>query len=281
MTVADRRAAVRLAQDRAGLSERRACALVGMSRATSRYRRRRPPQDALRARLRELAAGRLRWGYRRLYVLLRREGHHVNRKRVYRLYREEGLAVRRRPRKRVAQVRVPLPALQRCNEGWGVDFMHDALLSGRRFRCLNVVDAFNREGLASEVDTSLPASRVVRALDEIALDRGYPERLTLDNGPEFRSQALDTWAYAHGVQLVFIAAGKPAQNAVVESFNGRMRDECLNLHWFRTIDEARATVTAYREDYNAVRPHSALGYRTPLEFGQQHAEATEVQRLAS
>ena len=159
--------------------------------------------------------------------------------------------------------------------------MHDTLISGRRFRCLNVVDAFNREGLASEVDTSLPAVRVVQVLDEIALGRGYPKRMTLDNGPEFRSQVLDAWAYTHGIELVFIDAGKPAQNAIVESFNGRMRDECLNLHWFRTLDEARVTITAYREDYNAVRPHSALGYRTPLEFGQYHQEAMERQRVAS
>lgn len=272
--------AVRHAQD-AGLSERRACGLVRLGRSTYRYQIRRAPQDALRTRLREFAAVRLRWGYRRLYVLLRREGHQVNHKRVYRLYREEGLAVRRRPRKRAAQSRVPVVAPQRSNEGWGADFMHDALISGRRFRCLNVVDAFNREGLASEVDTSLPAARVVQVLDEIALERGYPKRMTIDNGPEFRSQALDAWAYAHGVELVFIEAGKPAQNAVVESFNGRMRDECLNLHWFRTIEEARATVTAYRDDYNTVRPHSALGYRTPVEFREALSEKISRQRVAS
>ena len=235
----------------------------------------------MRTRLRELAAGRLRWGYRRLPVLLRREGHQVNHKRVYRLYCEEGLAVRRRRRKRTAQGRLPVRAPDRLNDHWGADFMHDTLISGRRFRCLNVVDAFNREGLASEVDTSLPAVRVVQVLDEIALGRGYPKRMTLDNGPEFRSQVLDAWAYTHGIELVFIDAGKPAQNAIVESFNGRMRDECLNLHWFRTLDEARVTITAYREDYNAVRPHSALGYRTPLEFGQYHQEAMERQRVAS
>jgi putative transposase len=280
MTVAARRAAVRAAQD-AGLSERRACALAQLNRATARYRIRRAPQESLRTRLRELAAVRLRWGYRRLHLLLRREGYQVNHKRVYRLYRDEGLAVRRRHRKRVAQRRVPLVAPDRLNAHWGADFMHDALISGRRFRCLNVVDAFNREGLASEVETSLPAARVVQVLDEIALERGYPQRMTVDNGPEFRSRALDMWAYAHGVELVFIDAGKPAQNAIVESFNGRMRDECLNLHWFRTVDEAWATIRAYREDYNVVRPHSALGYRTPLEFGQCHEEAREQQRVAS
>jgi len=236
MTVAARRAAVRAAQD-AGLSERRACALAQLNRATARYRIRRAPQENLRTRLRELAAVRLRWGYRRLHLLLRREGYQVNHKRVYRLYRDEGLAVRRRHRKRVAQRRVPMVAPDRLNAHWGADFMHDALISGRRFRCLNVVDAFNREGLASEVETSLPAARVVQVLDEIALGRGYPQRMTVDNGPEFRSRALDMWAYDGSAELVFIDAGKPAQNAIVESFNGRMRDECLNLHWFRTVDE--------------------------------------------
>ncbi len=193
-----------------------------LNRSTARYRIRRAPQESLRTRLRELAAVRVRWGYRRLHLLLRREGHQVNPKRVYRLYREEGLAVRRRHRKHVAQRRVPTVTPDRLNAHWGADFMHDTLISGRRFRCLNIVDAFNREGLASEVDTSLPAARVVQVLDEIALARGYPQRLTADNGPEFRSQALDAWAYTHGVELVFIDAGKPAQNAVVESFNGRM-----------------------------------------------------------
>src|SRR2546427_9049348 len=194
MTVAARRAAVRAAQD-AGLSERRACALAQLNRATARYRIRRAPQENLRTRLRELAAVRLRWGYRRLHLLLRRKGYQVNHKRVYRLYRDEGLAVRRRHRKRVTQRRVPMVAPDRLNAHWGADFMHDALISGRRFRCLNVVDAFNREGLASEVETSLPAARVVQVLDEIALGRGSPQRLTVDNGPEFRSRALDMWAY--------------------------------------------------------------------------------------
>lgn len=279
-TVADRRAAVQRAQA-AGLSERRACALVQLGRSTYRYRLRRAGQEALRTRLRELAALRLRWGYRRLHVLLRREGHSVNHKRVYRLYCEEGLAVRRRRRKRTAQGRVPATAPDRLNDHWGADFMHDTLISGRRFRCLNVVDAFNRESLASEVDTSLPAGRVVQVLDEIALERGSPQRLTVDNGPEFRSRLLDAWAYAHGVELVFIDAGKPAQNAVVESFNGRMRDECLNLHWFHTLEDARATIEAYRQDYNCVRPHSALGYRTPEEVRLTLGEDPNRQRVVS
>jgi putative transposase len=201
-----------------------------------------------------------------LHVLLEREGRRVNVKRVYRLYREEGLAVRRRKRKRVAVARAPQPTPTRLNESWAMDFMSDVLVGGRRYRILNVLERLSREDLASEVDTSLPAVRVIRVLDEIALERGYPARIVIDNGSEFRSAAVDAWAYEHGVALEFIQPGKPIQNAAVESFNGRMRDELLNQHWWRTLDEARRAVAAYREDYNRVRPHSALGNRTPEEF---------------
>ena len=235
----------------------------------------------MRIRLRELAHERVRWGYRRLYVLLRREGRAVNRKRVYRLYRDEGLAVRRRKRKRVAVSRQPFEKPTRLNEAWAMDFMSDVLSSGRRYRILNVADVLSREALASEVDTSLPAVRVIQALEEIALERGYPSRITIDNGPEFRSQALDAWAYEHSVYLDFIQPGKPVQNAVIESYNGRMRDELLNLHWWRTIDEARVAVGEYRIDHNRVRPHSALDYKTPAEFAESYAASLNPQRLAS
>lgn len=234
--------------------------------SSQRYRSRRPSQGELRARLRALAIERVAWGYRRLYLRLRREGQRVNVKRVYRLYREEGLAVRRRQRKRVAVARAPQPAPTRLNESWAMDFMSDVLVGGRRYRILNVLERRSREDLASEVDTSLPALRVIRVLEEIALERGYPERIVMDNGSEFRSAALDAWAYEHGVTLEFIQPGKPIQNAMIESFNGRMRDELLNRHWWRTLDEARHAVGAYREDYNRVRPHSALGNQTPEEF---------------
>lgn len=263
------------------MSERCACRFVGAALSSQRYRSRRPPQEQLRQRLRELAVERVRWGYRRLYVLLRREGVSVNRKRVYRLYREEGLAVRRRKRKRVAVARQPMTTPEGLNECWGMDFMSDALINGRRYRILNVVDALSREGLASETDTSLPASRVVRVLDEIALERGYPTSIRVDNGPEFRSEELDAWAYAHQVRLEFIQPGKPIQNAITESYNGRMRDECLNLHWFRTIEEARRTIAAHRDDYNRVRPHSALDGQTPEAFAQQFTRYSQVQGLAS
>lgn len=261
-----RTAVVEVRARHAGISERRACRLAGCPLSSQRYRSRRAPQSELRARLHELALERVRWGCRRLYVLLCREGREVNVKRVYRLYREEGLAVRRRKRKRVAVARAPQPAPSRVNECWAMDYMSDVLVGGRRYRILNVVDVHSHEALVGKVDSSLPASRVIRALEIAALERGYPERITIDNGPEFRSAALDAWAYEHRVTLEFIQPGKPTQNPVIESYNGRMRDELLNVHWWRTLDEARLAVAAHVEDYNRVRPHSTLADRTPLEF---------------
>jgi putative transposase len=261
---------VQWVQECYGLSERRACQLVGIGRSTLRYcRRTRRDEPSLRQRLRELAAARPRFGYRRLHVLLRREGVIVNHKRVERLYREEGLAVRRRRRKRVARDgrgRAALPA--RPNQQWGVDFISDALAWGRRIRLFTVVDVFTREALAIEVDTSLPGARVVRVLERLAGERGAPDEIVLDNGPELAGKALDQWAYERGVQLRFIQPGKPVQNAFVESFQGRLRDECLNRHWFVGLRDTRQTVEAWRQDYNRARPHSALGYRSPEEFRQ-------------
>jgi len=255
--------------------------VLGSPLSSQRYRSRRTPQEALRQRLRELAVARVRWGYRRLHQVLKREGLRVNVKRVYRLYREEGLAVRRRKRKRVAVARQPMPVPARLNECWAMDFMSDVLSSGRRYRVFNLVDVLSREALAAEVDTSLPAVRVIRALEEVAVLRGYPTRITLDNGPEFRSMALDAWAYEHGVVLDFIQPGKPVQNAVMESYNGRMRDELLNLHWWRHLADARDAVETYRQDFNQARPHSSLGHKTPSEFAQQYAVISNPQRLAS
>jgi len=251
-----------------GLSERRACRLVGMGRTSCRYEPQRQGQEEnLKARLRTLAGERRRFGYRRLTVLLRREGWTVNHKRVHRLYREEGLQVRRRKRKRIGAVeRQALAIPVRQNERWSMDFISDALSDGRKFRSLNLVDDYNRECLAAEVDTSIPGARVVRVLEQLRERRGLPQVLVMDNGPEFAGQALDAWAYQRGVRLHFIEAGKPVQNAFIESFNGKMRDECLNEHWFMSLGEARETVEAWRRDYNEVRPHSALGNRTPQEF---------------
>ena len=250
-----------------GLSERRACGLVGMGRSSCRYRRRPRGEVELRERLRSLAGERRRFGYRRLTVLLRREGWTVNHKRVYRLYGQEGMQVRRRKRKRIAAVeRQPFTIPTRPHDRWSMDFVSDALADGRKFRSLNIVDDYNRECLAAEVDTSIPGARVVRVLEQLRERRGLPQVLVMDNGPEFAGQALDVWAYQQGVKLHFIEPGKPVQNAFIESFNGKMRDECLNEHWFLSLGEARETIEAWRRDYNEVRPHSALGNQTPQEF---------------
>jgi putative transposase len=209
-----------------------------------------------------------RWGYRRLYRLLRREGMVVNKKLVQRVYREEGLAVRRRKRKRVAIPRTPLPSLIGANERWSMDFVSDALSDGRRFRVLTIVDDFTRESPAIEVDTSLPGERVIRVLESLATTRGLPKAIVCDNGPEFRGEALDQWADRCGVALQFIQPGKPIQNAFAESFNGRFRDECLNENWFVSLLDARRTIEAWRIDYNVARPHSGLDDRTPAEFAK-------------
>jgi putative transposase len=252
----------------AGTSERRACRFTGFARSSQRYRSRRADRRALRERLHTLAVLRPRWGYRRLYVLLRREGYAVNRKLVHRLYREEGLAVRRRKRKRVAVPRSPLAAPSGPNERWSVDFVSDALADGRRFRALTIVDDFTRECPAIEVDFSLPGERVVRVLARLAVARGLPRAIVLDNGPEFAGLALDQWAHGRGITLAFIDPGKPVQNAYVESFNGRFRDECLNESWFVSLADARHVIEAWRRDYNDARPHSGLAGRTPTEFAR-------------
>lgn len=261
-------------QERWGLSERRACRLIGIHRSVARYRKTRKDEPGLRDRLCSLAAERRRSGYRRLWVLLRREGFRVNHKRVYRLYREEGLAVRRRRRRRMAAAARTGPVMPvGPNQRWSMDFVSDALGNGRRIRVLTVIDDFTRECLATEVDTSLPGLRVRRVLDRLSVERGLPGLIVVDNGPEFAGRVLDEWAYANGVRLHFIDPGKPVQNAYVESFNGRLRDECLNEHWFMNLAEARTIVETWRDDYNAVRPHSALGNQTPRAFAEQVADA--------
>jgi putative transposase len=252
-----------------GLRERRACRLVGLARSTCQYQPRRDVSTPLREQLRVLAEQRRRFGYRRLTILLRREGLRVHHKRVYRLYREEGLAVRQRRRKKIHRTATaPFPPATHLNQRWTMDFIEDRLVTGRKFRTFNVMDAFSRRGLASEVDTSLPGCRVVQVLNRLADQRGRPEELVLDNGPEFIGRALDQWADTHRVRLHFITPGKPVQNAHIESFHGRFRDECLNGSWFRSLADARWIIEAWRQDYNTVRPHSALGYRTPEEFEQ-------------
>ena len=258
-----------------GLSQRRACRLADLNFSTWQYEPRRQQRPGLRERIKELAALRRRFGYRRLHALLRRDGWRVNHKAVHRIYVEEGLQVRKRKRKRVSQAeRCPMLVPRAPNERWSMDFQHDLLATGQRFRTLNIVDDFSRECPAIEVDTSLPGVRVVRVLDRLAETRGLPLEIVLDNGPEMISKALDEWAYRNGVRLNFIEPGKPVQNAFIESFNGRFRDECLNENWFLDLADAREIIEAWRIDYNTSRPHSALGYATPEEFAsslQGHA----------
>jgi len=258
-------------QESLHLSQRRACGLVGLRTATYRYRSRRPSLEDVRERLRHHAAARPRFGYRRLGVLLDREGHRMNHKKLYRLYKLEHLAVRRRKRKkRVAEPRVTRPPASRPNARWSMDFTADALACGRAFRTLNIVDDFTRECLALEVDVSLPGARVVRVLERLVELRGKPEVIVVDNGPEFAGRVLDAWAYEQGVTLAFIRPGKPVENAFVESFNGRFRDECLNMHHFRSVRHARNLIEAWRQDDNEQRPHSSLGNLTPEEFATRH-----------
>ncbi len=267
MRPAARRQAVGYLQEQFAVSERRACGVVGIGRSSLRYRRRRPSDAGLRRRLCELAAERRRFGYRRLHVLLRRAGVQVNHKRVYRLYRAEGLLVRQRTRKRVTHHERATPtAVSGPNQQWSLDFLSDALAWGRRLRLLAIIDSYTREAVAIEVDTSIPGRRVVAVLNRVIAERATPREILLDNGPELTSKVLDQWAYDRAVQLRFIDPGKPVQNAWIESFNGRLRDECLNEHWFLSLADARRIIEAWRIDYNRSRPHSSLGYHTPEEF---------------
>jgi putative transposase len=255
VTPAARRLAAGALQDGFGVSQRRACDALGVARSTVRYVSRRgddPIREPLRA------------------------GWHCNHKRVYRVYREEQLAVRRRKRRKlVAGARIVLAAPTQPNERWSMDFMGDTFASGRTFRTLNIVDDASRECLAIEVDHGLSSLRVTRVLDHVALSRPLPRRIVVDNGPEFTSTALDAWAYHRGVELHFIRPGKPVDNAFIESFNGKFRDECLNENWFVDLDDARTKIETWRIDYNEVRPHSALGNRTPAEYTARAGLAAE------
>jgi putative transposase len=265
------------------VSERRACGLIPMHRGTCRYRRRRSEDPRLRERLRELAAARRRFGYRRLKVLLKREGFPVNHKRVYRLYVEEKLGLRRkRGRRRMptTAARVPLKLPLRSDEVWTMDFTQDAFASGRRFRTLNLMDGVTRYALRIEVDTSLPGLRVVRVLEELKEQGRKPEVIVIDNGTEFTSQVVGQWAYENQVQLHFITPGRPMENGFIESFNGKFRDECLNENWFIDLTDARQKIEEWRCDYNQVRPHSALAYLTPAEFAQRCAVSSGCARMA-
>ena len=265
----------RWAQEAYRISERHAARLVKLAIGTLRYQSRKVFDEVLRHRLRELAGTHVRYGYRRLTVLLRREGWHVNAKRIYRLYREEELIVRTKQRRKMARrQRAITPALAtRPNQCWSMDFVSDKLADGRSFRILTVVDQFTRECVGLEADRSMTGMKVAQVLERARHERdGLPESITVDNGSEFCSRALEAWAMTSDVQLCFIRPGRPVENGFIESFNGRLRDECLNVEWFSSLEDARAKLAKFREHYNRERPHSALADRTPAAFAELHRE---------
>jgi putative transposase len=251
-------------------SERRVCGLIGIAVASYHYRTTRS-DEPLRTRLVALARSKPRFGYRRLHVLLGRSGEHVNHKRVHRVYREAGLMIRRKKRKHCVREGKPLLARTSANQEWALDFVHDAVECGRAIRVLSVVDAYTRECLALEVDTSFASRRVTRVLDAIAAERGQPDSIRCDNGPEFTSRHFLAWAVGRQIEVIHIQPGKPTQNGRIESFHGRLREECLRVSWFQNLFDARRKIAAWRIEYNQERPHSSLGYRTPKEFAAAQA----------
>ena len=276
-----RKRAVTWAVRERGYSQRRACGLVGLHPKTYRYASKRTGDEELRARLRELASQRRRFGYRRLGLMLERQGIRLSPKKLYRLYKEERLTVRKRGgRKRALGTRAPMTIPQDRNLRWSLDFVMDTLVSGRRFRILTLVDDCTRECLGLVVDTSLTAPRVVRELDRIIETRGCPRMIVSDNGTEFTSNAILTWQQDRDVEWHYIAPGKPMQNGFVESFNGRLRDECLNEHLFTNLNEARQIIEAWRIDYNTNRPHTSLNGLTPTEFAARPNQGQNWNRLS-
>lgn len=273
---AGKRRQVEQLAERFRVGRRRACRLVLLQYSTFHYRAHRPDDTPLRSRLRELAQARQRWGYLRLHILLRREGWLVNKKRIHRIYREEGLSVRIKARKkRGSHLRVVPAAPTAANQRWAMDFVQDQLMSGGRFRALTVVDTFTRQCPVIAVDSTFSGKKVAAALDGLAVTRGYPKTITVDNGSEFYSKEMDAWAYRRGVRLDFIRPGKPVENGFIESFNGRLRDELLNAELFLDINDARRKIEAWRRDYNGNRPHTALCDMTPDEFAAKHGPSGE------
>jgi putative transposase len=266
----DRRKQARWLWEHYLVSQRRVCGLMMLAESSFRYVSRRN-DEPLRERLREAAREKPRWGYRRLQIVLDQTGEHVNHKRIYRVYREAGLMIRRKPRKRLRREGSPRPALNGPNQEWALDFVHDAAESGRKFRALSVVDPYTRECLALEVDTSMGSRRVTRVLEAIIAARGIPQAIRSDNGPEFTSRHFLAWCLERKIEAVHIEPGKPVQNAHVESFHGKLRDECLNASWFANLFEARRKIAEWRREYNEERPHSSLGYLPPREFARRVA----------
>src|ERR1700689_5347436 len=276
VTPAAKRMAVAHACEGFGVSQRRACQVLGTDRTSIRYRSWKPDDGVVRGRLRELAAMRRRFGYRRLHLLLQREGVRMNPKKLRRLYAAERLQVRRRGgRKRALGTRAPMSLPQGPNQRWSLDFVSDTLTDSRRFRILAVVDDFTRECLCLVADTSLSGMRVARELDTIIAERGRPAMCVSDNGTEFTSRAILRWSQETAIEWPYIAPGKPQQNAFVESFNGRLRDELLNETSFSSLDHARELLAAWQDDYNTVRPHSAIGNIPPADFAKLSASAMQ------
>lgn len=271
--VKKQREMVKWMMERFGVSERRACSVLGVHRSAIRRKPSRAPQDFLLSRIRDIASTRVKFGYRRIHTLLQREGWQVNHKRVYRLYREEGLHLTRPSRhKRKSLVRCPDKAVATCpNECWAMDFVSDQLYNGKRFRALTVLDVYTRECLAIYADKGIKGEQVAWVLDGIMTERSLPKRIKVDNGPEFISRALDAWAYSNKVQLDYSRPGTPTDNAHIESFNGSFRSECLDIHWFMDLEDTRRKIEAWRVDYNDLRPHSSLTYQTPSEFARNQA----------
>lgn len=251
-----------------GLDIRRACRLVRQSRSVQYYRSVKDPRHALRGRMREIAHTRVRYGYRRIHVLLKREGWQLGKNQMYRLYTEEQLQLRSKLPKRRKMVVTRQAKIKPIhpNEAWSMDFVADQLANGMKFRALTIVDVFSKESLAIEVGQRLRSEHVVAVLNRIAAQRGAPQYLFVDNGSEFSGQLVDLWAYHHHARIDFSRPGKPTDNCHIETFNGSFRDECLNLHWFETLDEAKAIIEAWRRDYNESRPHSTLNDLSPTEF---------------
>ena len=271
MRPARKRELVRYLVDSFRVSEMRSCAVLVFARASHRYEHKGDGQAALTIRIRDIASTRVRYGYRRIHILLRREGWKVNHKRVHRLYCLEGLNLRTKGRRRrIASILRPdRPKATRLNESWSMDFVSDALYNGRRFRSLTIVDNFSRECLAIEADQGIKGEQVVAVLERLKHTHGLPEVIRVDNGSEFISKAMDRWAYEHGVKLSFSRPGKPVDNCFIESFNGSFRDECLNVNWFLSMEDAREKIENWRKDYNGFRPHSSLDDMTPDEFAEK------------
>ena len=248
--------------------------MLKLSRTVYVYKSRARDSSMLLMRIREIAATRVHYGYRRVHVMLQREGFKDNHKRVYRLYQQEGLSLRlKRPkRNKSARLRQPRHFVTAMNQIWSMDFVADALFDGRRLRALTVVDNYTRESLAIEVGQNLKGEDVVNTLNHIAMKRGLPATIKVDNGSEFISKVMDKWAYERGIELDFSRPGKPTDNAKVESFNGRLRQECLNAHWFLSLEDARCKIDEWRQYYNETRPHSALQWATPAEFARRTRE---------